>query len=90
MKKIRIMMTMAAFAIAMVAAVASSAVTPTPDVFVFTSEGLCVEVATQLPSGCSSFGGSQTCLVNTEEYGNTTAYSIQYDPYTCIGAYMRW
>jgi hypothetical protein len=90
MKKIRIMMTAAAFAVAVAGAVTSNALTPPPGVYAYTPEGYCIQGDMSLPGGCNSSSGNQVCTAYFEDYGNLNIYSTRWSEGECVFPYLRW
>lgn len=93
MKKVRIILTIAAFALAVAGAVASRASTSMlHSLYGETFEGACIhEAAVQLPSGCNTVSGSTLCTANFPEYGaDLPLYSTQWSPGECLNPYTKW
>lgn len=92
MKKIRIVMTMTAFALAVAGAVASSSFTPAASgVFGYTPEGYCINEGVSVPSGCSSSSGSTLCYAYFPQYGDyLPIYSVRASASECLLPYKRW
>jgi hypothetical protein len=92
MKKIRIMMTMAAFALAIAGAVTSNALTPPPNIYAYTYEGYCIQAqqGAQLPAGCNSSSGNRICTMYFEDHGELGIYNTRWSEAECVFPYIRW
>lgn len=85
-------MTMAAFALAVAGAVASTAsMSAETGVFGYTPEGLCISESVSVPSGCTNSSGSTLCTAYFPQYGGTLPlYSVRWSPGECAVPYKRW
>lgn len=89
MKKLRILLTAAAFTFAFAGAAAYDDDFPNYGLFGEHPLGYCVEADQVKEPFCGDEGFYQ-CSVVIEDVGVVPAYKIQDDPYSCADAIWRW
>lgn len=89
MKKLRILLTAAAFTFAFAGAAAYDDDFPNYGLFGEHPLGYCIEGDELFDSNCGE-GGFYQCRIVIDGIGLAPAYKIQDDPYACADAIWRW
>lgn len=90
MKKLRVLLSFAAFVFAVAGAVAYDKGYPNEGIFGEHPLGFCVEAEALEEENCGT-GGFYQCTVYLEDIlGTVRAFTIQDDPYSCAMPFWRW